>query len=250
MEAPEILFSGKVKKEDIILSTESINDSVIPLSLQNEIDEAWKRSLEDATRQCKMMWDSEQYRLSSFEYINNKLYLTLSVIPFRVGFVLRNYPEILNRCNQFKINSLAAFGIIKTKDDKYILGKASGKYTGVEGRLKLIGGGFNKSEHEIHGPDDFFIAFLKELKEEIGIGESGVENIYLNTIIKNAYSQITMGFFVQLNLSSKEVFEKFKRSNDEELSSIIFFSKEEFLRNMRDMVGYDEVYSQLVPIII
>jgi len=181
----------------------------------------WQEFLQQAKNQNKKLWDSEIYRLESFDKRNNSLELKVSVIPFSVRLGMNDCVNEVKKLGE----SYAAFGLytscfVITADNKYLFIEKSGHYF-TNRKISFIGGVLSKTEQVIAGGDDLYQSVLSEVTDELEIDGNIVDSMALRAGFISENYNVCMLFTVNLKKSFLEIRSQFKANDDGEAASII-----------------------------
>lgn len=250
MDTSAILFQGRLTEQDIDVSINSRSTRRIDPSIEHAIDVLWDKALIQAKEHGFKLWDSGQYRVQACTFTNGRLQLALGHIRFKTGRMIQDIPNIQNMDEAYFPNSLSVVGIIKTADNRYLIGRASSMYTTNKGQYKLIGGGVIQDEGEIHTAHDLFTVLTKELREEAGITQKNIKTMTLTHIVRTKKLQIAIIFYLSLALDARDCLHQFKQENDGELASLLCVPQHRLLYYLRHMHEYEEHFTPAISYIM
>lgn len=243
LKLPKILFKSEHKYDQITInhtkSTRAIDQDLETIFKQN-----WIEITQNAKKQDMQIWDSILYRLEKFE-IKQKLIMEFSEINFSTTKSANKYIDILiQKGEKYFIKSIFSSIIIKTADNKFILGKKSRKYMhNVD--LTFIGGVLSKDEHLIENGKDLFQSALNEVQEELNI-KCPIDNLTLLGGILTELGKCSLVFYLFVSMNSGEIKKNFAYRNDEELEDILILSEEDFKDHIANMDNSKQLILELL----
>ncbi len=241
---PRKLCEGVFYPENILLNFSNLYKIKIDQNIEIKIKKSWNKYKKKKISEGGIIWDATTYRLDFLDIMERDMELFLGEVKFSKRIGARDYlDEIFKLGNEFYPNGIFLSSIIQTSNNKYIIGEMSGK-TISQSKFDLIGGVLSKDEKCIKTSNDIFNELLKELKEEVDINQSEVIDIYLRSIIQTEKMQVCFLFFVNINLNSQMVSDRFLSNN--EILDIKFLEKKELMTFFEKAEGYKRIISTLV----
>ena len=227
MISPKILALGKFNVSDLIVTRSESNRKIDPV-LENKIDAIWKVTLEKAEQNKKVCYNGTQYRLNSLTQKDGALFLDLGTTEFKTLAGLTAQPEYFNLPEDFYIKWCFNRSTVKTADDKYVMVELTGKSMNTSDSDFI--GGLMEKPMEMNTGADIFKSMQIELKEEAGIEDDDIREIYLRAIYLGVKTGAAFYFETLLNISSAELISRFEKENsDQDIKRLRFFSREEYI---------------------
>jgi hypothetical protein len=211
-----IIVKGPYSKENVTTNffLENIND--FTKKEITEIDSQWNKIQEIAKKEKKILHDGKLLNLISFSAkkelkLNTK---STSYKHYAVGIKIDNKEigEKLERNFPFSIS-----GLIKTSDNFFVLAERSSLTFMDQGKIHLIPAGhpeYNSKNFKFL-KIDLFDEILKETKEEIGLSNMDIDEIFLLGIIENFIPpKPEIVFLISTKLKKSEIKNNFNQSSD------------------------------------
>jgi 8-oxo-dGTP pyrophosphatase MutT (NUDIX family) len=232
MFVPRILSRGAFRLSDIRVEL-SDQEWIAPGEFERLVDVAWREKLAEA--QGHRIWDGTYYRVANVEdwkTAEDALSFRLGTVSYRYIATFRElYAEHAARGLE-PLHHLATAALIHTRDGQCIFGRRS-----RNGAVDLIGGGVQRDELTVVCGSDIAANLLKEIREEVGIRDTQVEDIAGLGILLSSTSNVLVVADVLTTLSQAEAEASFREREDDEMAEIVFVSRDalqDFLRGMSD----------------
>jgi|GEM_PF-2544806 len=196
-------------------------------SLELASKKSWEETLKKASKEGKVIWDSEIYRLESLETNKRHLNINLSTIPFSIRIGMNDHSELVKKLG---IN-YAPLGVytscfILTSDKKYLFIKKSDRYYSNR-KYSFVGGILSKTEKKLSSGKDLFGEMRKEIQEETGLRNINLNYMTLNAGYLSKNYNFCLIFSLKLTESLKTVLELFKYKSDGEAEEIVGVEKKD-----------------------
>jgi hypothetical protein len=245
MITPKVLLTGSYTADQI--SVNFIEESSFPDNpvFSDFIEKNWEICLKEAHKKGKKLWNAIHYRVNHFYFDNHNIFFETSEIDYktRLGMreIIQNLPDL------YYPKGLVVTSLMKTSDNKYVIGKVGNAF--INSKYMLIGGGCVKDELNIDKGEDFFHTLFKEMSEEANLTSYDIESCLLNHIILSEEGSIVLVFNTELSINSHEVEKRFNASNDGDLESLVYVSPNQMSSYLKSMGGYkalltDTIYNQ------
>jgi hypothetical protein len=243
MSYAKIVLTGNFLPDEVVIHIES-NSRQIHEEIEAKAKTIWLRQLEDAKKNGRELWDSEEYRMDKAYEKEGKLHIHLSTIPFSIASGMKEMPEVGELDPTYYPLGLGILTVPHTKDNKYIIGGSGKRFYGKSSN-KALGGAVVKTENEVKSANDLFLALYKELEEEAGIRSSQIKQIHVNAIIWTRMLHAGIVTATDLSITSEEVEDQFQKRHDGELSKLFFVEKKNLLPYAKDIGQYDPIFEEL-----
>jgi hypothetical protein len=102
-----------------------------------------------------------------------------------------------------------------------------------ENKTDLLGG-IMETTIDLRMGSDVFKSLYAELEEEGSISQADIAGAYLRALILGEKTNVQFYFEVVLKTSLGEVLQKFKDNSDEDVKSLVAFSRENYLLHLRN----------------
>lgn len=207
----------------------------LPENLQQKSDKIWSELLVKSKARGTKVWNGVIYRLEKIQNKNDKTVLHLGEIEFKDHYSTSELTEKISKMpfNQ-RPNGIYTLALIKTKDNKYILGRRSIK-TLWKSQLAPIGGGLSKDELKVKNSTDLKKSIFKEIEEELNITKKDIIKTRFLGIYVSPTQRIAVAFKIFLNKSSSELRKIIKLNFEHE--SITFLNKKEVSKNYKNLTN-------------
>ena len=221
------LLKEKLKPENIKINLIE-NKLIFSNEIENKIEDIWKQKESEIKKNGGNFYNGNSYRMLGWKYKNNILELDFAIFDFKHRF---GATQIIKK-NIFDTSKVwhggcHAGATVKTNDNKYLMVKISGK--SINSNIYDFAGGIVEDDIEFIPNGEFiFKTIKKELKEEAGIDESDIENICMEMLFQGKGAHTGFYFSIDLNISSKELLNRFKDNKDQDIESLKFFTEEEY----------------------
>jgi hypothetical protein len=226
------LVSGKYLPEDLRIFTKESNRKIEP-SVESKIQLIWEEKESKAKEEGKRLYNGTLYRLNKLENIDNKLHIELGTIEFKTFLCINEIPKYFELGEEYYKNSGHTLSTVKTKDNRYVMVNLLGKSMN-ENKFEFIGGAM-ETNIEINNGTNLFESFYAELEEEASIEQRDIKESYLKLIYQKHKTNIGFYFEVILNLTEKELKNKFNSNKkDQDIESLIFFTKDEYVKALEN----------------
>jgi len=239
----ELLFKGELKPEqvEIILSKESMLVNEFNLKA---IEYAWNDFVKFRKSIGFSAWNNTIYSLINLK-VEQTTKITLGETTYKQLQGTNATNSILGDIygEKYLSNGLLVESIVKTSDNKYVLGKRNAGHKNEFEQFSIFGGTIDKSENEIQTSKDFFNAPKLELKQELGIDDSDIEDLKLIAIFKDYKKYPIFLFLVDLKQDSDQLNELFvdKGSKDEHIG-VEFFNEKDLLSKIDNAsAGFSDI---------
>jgi hypothetical protein len=205
-----ISLKGKFTADQVQVTYTPTSNRLIDPSIEASLEKLWSQQLKAAEQKGMKLYDSEAYRLNSFQSSLGYLNLELAPVNYRTHAAMKSFygnPQLTER---YFDKTFVADSLIKANDGKYILGKVDKV---VERATYLIGGTCAKSRVEIANALDLFEYARKRVSGILSIAESKVLADTLMGIIQNEIGCVHVIFDARVALSSNEIIAAFQPNN-------------------------------------
>lgn len=230
----KLILNRKFYPKDIIVSYTPSLDIKIPEGIERKIDEKWQELSSEAKGKGMKWFNGKMYCLNKIEEKDHTLSIELSTSDFKHNQCEFFVPELIELGEDYFIKTIFVSSILQTSDNKYVLGKR-GKKLDYRKDIDMIGGVLQQSENIIKNSSELFDALHNEFKEEIGLDIKSIKDGFLNYIILTDTLRIGLYFNTLLNISSADLLNLFKQSNDKEMQDLLFLDKEEFISTLKTL---------------
>jgi hypothetical protein len=228
----KIFFQGCWSESSVFVnevrSTRLINEELENLSIAS-----WNDMLRASSEAGKKIWDSDVYRLESFEMSTERLSIYLATIPFSVRLGMNKHTEMVKQLGlEYSPKGMFSSCLVKTSDNYFVFIEKSDVYF-TQKRFAWVGGIISKSESIIRDGKDLFTNTKREVLEELGIESKHILEIFLKTGYLTENHNVCLLFSVQVSLTKNELLDKFNKYSDDEACNLVFFSienNEDFLK--------------------
>lgn len=225
MELPRILVKGIFTPKDLDVSV-GMSNRKIDQTIERELDALWDETVAKANKDGRICYNGISYRLNSIVENERKLTINFGTVEYKVRHGLVNICEYSDLSEEFFSKSCSCSATIMTSNEEYVMVELSGRSMNTNS-IDLVGG-IMETDLEIHTGDDVFNSFYKELKEEAGVVENDINEVYLRTIFLELSTNVCFYFEVTLKINSEELLLRFKNNNDIDIKSIQTFNKREY----------------------
>jgi len=225
----KILFQGRFSKSDVVCKYSSISPRKINTEIENKAKQIWEEKSEEAKGQGKKMWDQPVYRLDDFTLNKGRCFLTFSTIPFSIRTSVKDFTEqLIEMGKEYLPMATYSSFFIETEEGNFVFGVKSNIYV-TNRSFSYIGGVFNQEKGDCSHPP-LFDDSLKEVKEELGIVDSVINDFRLLGAFQSETCNVGFIFYCKVKLSADEVKGCFEEHNDLELKELTIVE----LRDLRD----------------
>ena len=168
------------------------------------------------------------YRLNSIVENGRTLTIDFGTTEYKVRHGFLNISEYSNLSEELFCKSCSCSATIRTSDELYVMVELTGRSMNTNS-IDLVGG-IMETDLEIHTGNDVFNSFFKELKEEIGVVENDIDDVYLQTIFLEHSANVCFYFELILKINSEELLSRFISCNDKDIDikSIQTFNRSEY----------------------
>lgn len=226
----KILFQGNFSKNDVTCKYTEVSSRKIDPVIEEKAKKVWQQKTEEAKKDGKKVWDQSVYRLDRFHINENMCELEFSTIPFSMRSSIKDFTnDLMKKGEEYLPMAVYSSVFIETIEGNFVFGEKSDKYV-ANRKYSYIGGVFNRSE-EHDGDTNLFNASSNEVKEELGIEESDIEEFNLLGAFRSESCNVGFVFYCRLKLTKDEVMDKFKKGSDLELNNL-FFARRKDLREV------------------
>lgn len=156
------------------------------------------------------------------------MHLEFAPIEFKVIAALLKLSKTFRTDIEYRHRACACGAVLQTKDDKYLMVELSGKSMNPN-KYDYVGGNV-EFPHPLSNGDDLFQHLYREAKEEINVDPADFSELSLKAVIQSKGGYVIFHFQGTLNLTSDKVTEKFKAVKDPDISRVIFFDRDEYIR--------------------
>ena len=94
-------------------------------------------------------------------------------------------------------------------------------------------GGIMETKTGMESGSAIFRAVYEEMEEEAGITQEDIQTSYLQTIFITDKSSAAFYFEVVLQITAQEVFDRFVHNKDQDIRSVIAYSKDEYIKALQ-----------------
>lgn len=226
MELPKIIVSGKFAPEDLIVSVSPSNRKIDP-AIEGQLDALWEAKKKQADVDGKNCYNGLSYRLNSIEEQDGKLQIDFGTIEYKAWGGLVDIPEYFDLSEGYWRKGCFSTATIKTADSRYLMVELSGRSMN-QNTVDFIGG-IMETNIAFETGKEVFRSFSDELEEEAGIREEDIKECFLKAVYLEERTNVGFYFEVVLNTSSRELLERFKENKDEDIKSLVVYTKDEYL---------------------
>ncbi len=227
MRTEDFLALGKFGPEDLIVSVSPSTRKIDPL-IESQVDAIWEEKKKAAEAEGRVCFNGISYRLNSLEKQGDTLRIDFGLLEYKARYALTTIPEYLTLSTDYYHKGCFSGATVKTSDGLYVAVELSGKSMNTHA-MDLLGGIMEKPS-EIETGQSVFDCLTVELTEEGGITESDIKTFYLRAIWVTPRAHTSFYFEVELNISSKELLERFAKDNeDQDIRSLKFLTREEYV---------------------
>lgn len=226
----KILFQGNYSKNNVTCKYIEVSSRKIDPIIEIKVKKLWQQKVEEAKKNGKKVWDQSVYRLEKFHVNRNMCELEFSTIPFSIRSSVKDFTnDLMKKGEEYLPMAVYSSVFIETVEGNFVFGEKSDEYV-ANRKYSYIGGVFNRFE-EHDGDVDLFNALSNEVKEELGIEESDIEEFKLLGAFRGESCNVGFVFYCRLKLTKEDVVDKFKDGSDLELNNI-FFARRKDLRDV------------------
>ena len=230
MTLPKILVSGKFGPRDLTVSVSESTRKIDP-EVEGKLESVWNARVRYAKEQEKILYNGLSYRLNSVKEDNDRVVLDFGIIDFKTREGLVAIPEYFLLPEEYYRMGCGVCASIKTVDDKYLMIELSGRSMN-QNDIDLIGG-IMETVTGMESGANIFYALYKEMEEEAGIMHEDIQTCYLRTIYVTDKSNAMFYFEVVLQITAQEVFDRFVHNKDQDIRSVIAYSRDEYVRTLQ-----------------
>ena len=229
-ELPRILVTGKFLPSDFEVSISESTRKVDP-AIEDQLEGIWQEKVKTAKEKGQNCYNGISYRLNSITEQGTKVVLDFGTLEYKVRDGLIAIPQYYNLPEDYYRKGCFSCASIKTSDDRYLMVELSGKSLNKNG-VDLIGG-IMETNVSMESGKSIFQSLYNELEEEAGIEEKDMQESYLQTIYLASGTNVAFYFEITLNISSRELLERFKGNKDADIKSLCIYTKEEYIEVLK-----------------
>ncbi len=231
MELPKVLVSGKFAPEDLVVSVSESNRKIDP-AIEGQLEDLWQAKKKQADKDGKNCYNGISYRLNAIERRGGKLRIDFGTFEYKVRDGLIAIPEYFDLSEEFYRKGCFSTATVRTSDALYLMVELTGKSMNIN-TIDFIGGIMETNITFLSG-DDVFKSFYDELEEEAGIEGKDIEQCFLRAVYLEAKTNVGFYYEVVLNVSSRELLERFKENQDGDIKALCVYTKEEYLEALEN----------------
>lgn len=174
----EIPVHGRFPREKVIVH-ESDERMMMTPKLRDLIDEVWEKKQKFMAKRQGLLFPGDLCRLIRYEVSEDELHLYLSRTRFKELLGTNLSHPIVHRVlgEEYMSNGLGVRAVIRTADEKIIIGQRSEKVVEAAGYYHLCGGYVEPSKHAKGEHPDPYLAMETFMKEELGIPKNAVRHL-------------------------------------------------------------------------
>lgn len=242
----KVLISGDFVPQDVIVALQPSNRQ-IDNETENQIERVWREKVAGAERNGKLLYNGLSYRLNSYRVVDDKLFLDLGTLEYKVRDGLIAVPRYLSLPESYWRKGLYSTATVRTSDAQYLMVELSGKSMNTN-TIDLIGG-VVETEPKIHDGNGIFESFLRELEEEALVAREEVESCRLKSLMQERRGNITLYFEVLLRLSSADLRQRYAGAAlENDIKAVAFFNRDEYLETLRRHNPNKQLVGQVLTI--
>lgn len=219
-------MSGKYSPDDLWVSLSESTRKTHP-DIEIKLEAIWEAKKKRAEENGQVCYNGISYRLNSVQEKDGKVILDLGTFEYKVRDGLIAIPEYFELPEAYHRKGCFSTSSVKTSDGLYIMVELSGKSMN-ENIIELIGG-IMETNIQMTSGRDVFQSFYDELEEEAGVKEKDINESYLKAIYLEARTNVGFYFEVLLNVSSKDLKERFKENQDVDIQALRLFTRTEYI---------------------
>lgn len=232
MENPEILALGKYLPSDLAVSVSQSNRKIDP-EIESKLEAIWEAKKKKADENGQVCYNGLSYRLNSLKKADNKIILDFGIFEYKARTGLIVIPEYFNLSEEFYHKGCFSSATVKTNDDRYIMVELSGKSMNLNDVDFL--GGVMETTTEMKTGENIFQSLYFELEEEACISKNEISESYLRMIFLTQHTYVGFYFEVSLNVSSKELLNRFQKENkDIDIKLLKDFSRDDYIKVLKN----------------
>jgi len=242
----EILFKARSQAKDF-----SVRISREPFSPQGDVGDlqaSWNALQAASQLKGAPIWEGTYYRLVSLNGFKTlEKTLELGTIPYSTvrALIERDKQSPLGFEN-FPLH-LNTGALIRTTDGYYIFGQKGTGPRPNDQRTDIIGGGLQSSERQVSEGHDLARNLLKEMYEEINIGEEHLATLEsLGFVLAGDTMAVVMVFELVLKLNLQEVQALFNARVEFEFSDLLAVPEPQLKNFLASLNGYLGILGQLL----
>lgn len=192
-------------------------------NLEQEIQKKWQEKQKVAKRRKALLWNGVVYRLNNWFILDGKLEIEVAETNYKdtVGTHENNPEEIVKKFGrEYLANTLVITSSVVTSDDQLALGKRA---EGViePNKYGTFGGSLDKSNIEITSQDDIVKSLILELNEELGIGESLIDQTTFLGLTEDYNYYPQLHFETKISSTFARLKELFSKKRDMEHTNLV-----------------------------
>ncbi|MFT5048939.1 MAG: hypothetical protein ACI8QZ_000326 [Chlamydiales bacterium] len=178
----------------------------VPPELRRTLEAEWPGRVEKAAREGVHLTNGHLLRLTDYRATDSTLRLTLGDTTYAEFLGSNCVPQRHAETPWSSLaNPLGTSALIVTADNKLVLGLRGDKVMHMRNQLHTIGGMFEAADL-IDGVVDATGSILREVREELGVGDTDIANVVCRGLIREIqHLQPELMFEVQVNLTYADV---------------------------------------------
>lgn len=246
MITPKVLVEGKFYPQDLKISISEPNRKIEP-KIEGQLEEIWQQKVKLAKGKSQNIYNGISYRLNYFKIEKGHILLDLATMEYKVRDGLIDIPEYYELSEEYYRKGCHTGASVKTSDNLYIMAELSGKSMN-ENKIEVLGG-ILETPPDIFDGNGIFSSLYREMQEEALINQEDISSSYLRAIFLDSKTNIGLYFEVVLKVTSEEIIKRHKNgSTDTDIKSIKFFSKEEYVNELKNHNASKQLIANLLHI--
>lgn len=203
----DIPIHGRFSPDKVIVE-DSDERMMMTLKLKELIEEVWEKRVKRLTRREGLIFPGNLCRLIQYELVEDELRLQLGRTHFKELLGTNLSHPIVHRVlgEEYMSNGLGVRAVIRTADEKIIIGQRSEKVVEAAGYYHLCGGYIDPAKHVREERPDPYEAMKAHIKEELGIPMKAIRHlICLGLVIDSETIKPELMFEAEIDLTFRKV---------------------------------------------
>ena len=202
-----IPIHGRFSQEKVVIKDSDERMMMTP-KLKELIEEVWVEREKRITRREGLMYPGNLCRLIRYELIDDELHLYLGRTHFKELLGTNLSHPIIHKLlgEEYMSNGLGVRAVIRTADEKIILGQRSEKVVDAAGYYHLCGGYIDPEKHRRAGWSDPYGAMKSCMEEELGIPIKAIRHLMcLGLVIDSETLKPEVMFEAEIDMTFRKV---------------------------------------------
>ena len=203
----EIEAHGRFTKDNVIVNDSDDRMMMTP-KLRDLIEEEWQKAEIRMTKRNGLFFPGDLCRLNRYEVTENELHLFLGLTHFKELLGTNLSHAIIHKLlgEEYMSNGLGVRAVIRTQDEKIIMGQRSEKVVEAAGYYHLCGGYIKPSKHHRGGMPDPYRSMESHMEEELGISRGTLRNLICLGLVTNSETlKPELMFEAEIDLTFRQV---------------------------------------------